>query len=193
MVVWTYKAKRDSDGVIALVEIRDDETTRSYPLRHFVRHSPTGFEMGYGGSGPADLAYSILVHYFLSYKLTLDAAKEEASAHYQAFKWQFIAPAKESVMIRDGEIEEWWVGRRQAGKDPTKYVADSVNGEKVTLRVRKTATKTELKQYGSFLVSSGCTCEHSEFLCYPGDGECSCGIFKHHVHCKLCGGVSQIG
>src|SRR4051812_6776125 len=31
-----------------------------YPLRHHVRHSPDGFSWGYGGSGPADLARSIL-------------------------------------------------------------------------------------------------------------------------------------
>ncbi len=30
------------------------------PLKHLVRHSPDGFEWGYGGSGPADLARSIV-------------------------------------------------------------------------------------------------------------------------------------
>ena len=30
------------------------------PLRHYVRHSPTGFGWGYNGSGPADLARSLL-------------------------------------------------------------------------------------------------------------------------------------
>lgn len=31
------------------------------PLRHYVRHSPTGFCWGYGGSGPADLARCLLI------------------------------------------------------------------------------------------------------------------------------------
>lgn len=31
------------------------------PLRHVVRHSPTGYTWGYAGSGPADLALSLLV------------------------------------------------------------------------------------------------------------------------------------
>lgn len=44
-----------------------------------------------------------------------------------------------------------------------------------------------------FLHSEWCDCEESEFLCYPEDGVCTCGIHKHHVHCKHCGGVSQIG
>ena len=38
-----------------------------------------------------------------------------------------------------------------------------------------------------------CECEKDEFWCYPEDGECSCGTYKHHTHCKKCGGVSQIG
>lgn len=31
------------------------------PLRHVVKHSPAGFEWGYEGSGPADLARSLLI------------------------------------------------------------------------------------------------------------------------------------
>lgn len=31
------------------------------PLRHIRQHSPTGFGWGYGGSGPADLARSMLI------------------------------------------------------------------------------------------------------------------------------------
>jgi hypothetical protein len=31
------------------------------PLRHVVKHSPTGFEWGYEGSGPADLARCLLI------------------------------------------------------------------------------------------------------------------------------------
>jgi hypothetical protein len=30
-------------------------------LRHVVKHSPTGYSWGYGGSGPADLARSLLI------------------------------------------------------------------------------------------------------------------------------------
>jgi hypothetical protein len=29
------------------------------PLKHHVHHSPDGFECGYGGSGPADLALAL--------------------------------------------------------------------------------------------------------------------------------------
>ena len=37
-----------------------------------------------------------------------------------------------------------------------------------------------------------CDCGASQFLCYPEDGECPCGMEKHHVHC-VCGGIYQIG
>jgi len=43
------------------------------------------------------------------------------------------------------------------------------------------------------LNSDWCSCEPGEFLCYPENGVCTCGIWKHHVHCKFCGGVTQIG
>lgn len=42
-----------------IVEVVEDGSRRA--LRHIVEHSPTGLEWGYAGSGPADLARSILV------------------------------------------------------------------------------------------------------------------------------------
>lgn len=32
----------------------------------------------------------------------------------------------------------------------------------------------------------------TEFHSFPEDGECSCGVHKHHVHCTH-GGIIQIG
>jgi len=31
------------------------------------------------------------------------------------------------------------------------------------------------------------------FHSYPQDGECSCGVYKHHVHCARCGHICQVG
>ena len=45
-------------------------------------HSPSGFEFGYGGSGPAQLALAILA----------DCCGDEAAVtHHQAFKWTVVA------------------------------------------------------------------------------------------------------
>ena len=57
-------------------------------LAHFnidqkiIRHSPTGMEFSYSGSGPADLALNILFLY-------LD--EETAIKYYQEFKQEFIS------------------------------------------------------------------------------------------------------
>ena len=55
-----------------------------YPGRSqkVVNHSPDGYEWGYGGSGPAQLALAILLDH------TDD--EQRATRHYQAFKWTFV-------------------------------------------------------------------------------------------------------
>lgn len=47
-----------------------------------IEHSPTGYEWGYGGSGPADLALNIL--------LAVTGSRRLASRHHQAFKADFL-------------------------------------------------------------------------------------------------------
>ena len=56
----TYTGTRTEIGCIVHVT---DEHGREYPLRKrldLCNHSPTGFEWGYGGSGPAQLALALL-------------------------------------------------------------------------------------------------------------------------------------
>ena len=73
---------------------------RSRPLRHVVGerksrslNSPTGFGWGYGGSGPADLALSILCDVLgeRPSKKRLYYGRFKAQPHYQAFKREFVA------------------------------------------------------------------------------------------------------
>lgn len=59
---------------------------RSYPLNprfDCVNHSPTGFNWGYGGSGPAQLSFAILADYF--------GDVEAARVLYQDFKSSVVA------------------------------------------------------------------------------------------------------
>jgi len=64
-----------------------------------VYHSPTGFEWGYGGSGPADFALNILM---------LFTDKKTAYALHQAFKWDFIATMpREGGTIKGEDIKRW--------------------------------------------------------------------------------------
>jgi hypothetical protein len=54
-------------------------------------------------------------------------------------------------------------------------------------------TATILKTNHLILKGNWCECgDKFEFLAYPEDGECSCGVHKHHVHCA-CGAISQVG
>lgn len=76
-------------------------TVNGEPLPHVVLHSPTGYEWGYGGSGPADLALSILTHYL--------GDRRQAELLHQEFKWDFIAKfSREKGWVLTGaEIAAW--------------------------------------------------------------------------------------
>jgi hypothetical protein len=78
-----------------------DESGAHANIPHKIKyHSPTGFEWGYGGSGPADLALNIL--------LAIGLPESEARLLYQYFKWDFIAPMpKEGGVIEVSKIKKW--------------------------------------------------------------------------------------
>ncbi len=79
----------------------DDFTKKRFNIAHvLVKHSPTGMEWGYGGSGPADFALNIL------YAFT-DA--EFAQRHYQAFKATFVASLPEAGGTIAGSAIRWWI------------------------------------------------------------------------------------
>lgn len=92
-----YHGLRTSYGE-AYVTVREDDG-KPKPLVHQARHSPTGFEWGYGGSGPADLALSIL----------WDLLGESlANRLYQDFKFAFIATAeRDRFEISEADIRMW--------------------------------------------------------------------------------------
>lgn len=62
------------------------------------KHSPTGFEWGYAGSGPAQLALAIL----------LEITSEQAALLlYQDFKRDVITGLADEWMLTEPEIQEW--------------------------------------------------------------------------------------
>lgn len=64
-----------------------------------VHHSPDGFEWGYYGSGPTDLALNILVQY-VDVKL--------AMLYHEKFRNDFIAKMpREGGIIKSSKILEW--------------------------------------------------------------------------------------
>lgn len=96
-----YKGKRlgkiKDTGSDVEVTVEDDKG-KVTDLKHHVYHSPTGFAWGYGGSGPADLAKSILWDYL---------GEEPQSNLYQEFKWKFVAGWKNKWQITGDEIKAW--------------------------------------------------------------------------------------
>ena len=74
----TYHGSREGYAVDVTVNGR-----RLNPRLDLWNHSPTGFEWGYGGSGPAQLALGILADHF--------GNDSQALAFYQEFKFRVIA------------------------------------------------------------------------------------------------------
>jgi hypothetical protein len=71
-------------------------------------HSPDGFEWGYGGSGPAQLALAILADHL--------GNDEQALNLYQRFKWEVIAKLpKHKWTLTSQDIEQAIKDIRQEG------------------------------------------------------------------------------
>lgn len=80
-------------------------------LRHYPYHSPDGFEWGYRGSGPADLARCILIDYLQIPIPNPKNSGEILVPHYQDFKVHFIAVVdrEDGFRIEGSAINTWLV------------------------------------------------------------------------------------
>lgn len=91
-----YKGARLASGTTAVVV--DDQPLD--PRLDLYNHSPGGFEWGYGGSGPAQLALAILAHH-------LDDDSLATNLHH-AFKFYVIGGfKKDRWQITSAEIEKF--------------------------------------------------------------------------------------
>lgn len=91
------------------------------PLRHrYQRHSPDGFEFGYGGSGPAECALNLLAEF-----IGVKNATEKGL--YQDFKFAFIGgiDQEKGGEIPAERIREWVRGQWEARENEPNYAADS--------------------------------------------------------------------
>lgn len=76
-------------------------------VQHVIKHSPTGMSWGYGGSGPADCALSILTDFYRRTNRFCVAGRIRVINLYQKFKWEKISCQEEVLLISSTEIEEW--------------------------------------------------------------------------------------
>ena len=82
-----------------LVVTKDGEALSPAASQKVYNHSPDGFQWGYGGSGPAQLALALLI----------DVGLKPAVAvrYHQAFKRDFVAKWGERWQLTTEEINRW--------------------------------------------------------------------------------------
>ena len=98
-----FKGKRypDSPTRIFVTKTIDGVEKPLSPKRSLslADHSPDGFNWGYGGSGPAQLALALL--------LEVTDNDEVAGNHYQDFKWGVVAHFDYEWEMSAETIMEW--------------------------------------------------------------------------------------
>jgi hypothetical protein len=82
-------------GEEVTVTVDGDPLDRRYDL---LSASPSGFEYGYGGSGPAQLAVAILAHAY---------DDEFATEYHQQFKREVVASLSDGWTLTKDDLDEW--------------------------------------------------------------------------------------
>ena len=93
-----YRGFRHAEAGAQLVT-KDDDILDPAPSQRIWNHSPGGFNWGYQGSGPAQLALALL------YDVTRD--KDIAVRFHQEFKRAHVATWGETWEITDAYIRGW--------------------------------------------------------------------------------------
>ena len=97
-----YHGRRTGPAKVAEVWVLDDQGGHVLPLEPSLRlrqHSPTGFEWGYAGSGPSQLALALL----------LDATgdREAAENNYQRFKGEVVCGLPDAWVMDRQAVLDW--------------------------------------------------------------------------------------
>ena len=100
---------------IKIIGFRDENGCTLYvdgkKIIHQVKHSPTGLEFGYFGSGPADTARSILLQVLQDnakeLNLLKSQAKDIAEKYYQQFKFDFVGDWRKDMFKTEIDITQW--------------------------------------------------------------------------------------
>ena len=79
------------------------------PSQAIRNHSPDGFNWGYGGSGPAQLALAILLKF---------TSQENARRWYHPFKWAVVArlPQERDFILTGDQVQSWLEAGRSKGR-----------------------------------------------------------------------------
>jgi len=119
-----YSDQGDASGPVSLVVYEDGQ--EPYKLRHMIVHSPSGMSWGFHGSGPADLALSLLADYLgeaaaipaherYDPRVADEIRETGAWLLHQDFKRDIVAslPQDRNVTINGADVEAWLAPRRE--------------------------------------------------------------------------------
>lgn len=98
------------------VEVYVMEDGRRRELTHYPYHSPDGFEFGYSGSGPSDLALAILADVLGEHpsREELDKGRPVCWKLHLDFKHDYVATSpREGLYITAHQVETWLEGKRE--------------------------------------------------------------------------------
>jgi len=109
-IKWMGIRKPLPEDNLVLMSTDGGEIWASLPLYlDEVNHSPTGFEWGYGGSGPAQLSYAILRTFEeITLGISPEWAKGYAQIYHQQFKWDIVCN-------RFGRSDSWELTSEEVG------------------------------------------------------------------------------
>lgn len=105
------------DGAVEVWKIRAGVKTKLQLRLDLWNHSPTGFEWGYGGSGPAQLALALLA----------DALRNDdfAIELHQSYKWEVVANWEQGGWITTTDAISTWAYRHDQEREDAVYGAES--------------------------------------------------------------------
>jgi hypothetical protein len=120
------------DGVDVAIRIEDEDGTHQFgwqrvwhsqSMRHGVTHSPTGFSWGYGGSGPSQLAFAILM-------IPLGPERAKGGGLYHVFKDDTLARVVDQHTPFEFavDIERWLIAHEQGDERRRRDTIEYIRG-----------------------------------------------------------------
>lgn len=111
-----YEIWRDKAGRVHCDVLRDGA---KMPLVHVKYHSPDGFEVGYGGSGPHDLALSILCDHYNLVDPSFPVSWQEG---------QLGLPIRRAWFLHFNLARDWMASRKVLyGEPPARIKASEID------------------------------------------------------------------
>lgn len=175
MITGNRTKRTETGGYPVLI---DGEVLDPKPSQRIINHSPNGFNWGYSGSGPGQLALAILLHF--SDSMT-------AIRLYQEFKTAFIQTLDEEFSLKKDLVRAWLLERMTPDEAKS---------------LRKPSTEPFCDLHLCQKRQPDATGNHQCFYCHDGEPEyeelcskCKIGIppgkgrYRHQdgAYCESCG------